>query len=70
MILLEMVRGKLSLFEYLRSIRPPIESAVFAVDDPLPALVELPMVLYLLWHRRQEFASLLPRSLGAGGRSA
>jgi predicted ATP-grasp superfamily ATP-dependent carboligase len=62
MVLLEMARGHRSPFSYLRSIRPPLEMAVLASDDPLPALVEVPMNLYLLWRRREEFGSLLPRS--------
>jgi D-aspartate ligase len=59
MALVEIARGRLGLLDYLRSLRPPIETAVFALDDPLPALIELPMVLYLLWNRREEFASLV-----------
>jgi D-aspartate ligase len=63
----EIARGRLSPLRYLRSLRPPIETAVFALDDPLPALIELPMVLYLLWNRREEFASLIsPPRLAQG----
>ena len=67
MALLEMRRRRLSPLAYLRSLRPPVEAAVFALDDPLPALVEVPMVLSLLWHRRREFASLLPSPMPRGG---
>ena len=65
----EIARGRLSPLRYLRSLRPPIEPAVFALDDPLPALIELPMVLYLLWNRREEFASLISPPPLAQGRN-
>jgi D-aspartate ligase len=45
--------GKLSIFGYLASLRPPIELAVLALDDPLPALLEIPASAYLAWTRRQ-----------------
>jgi predicted ATP-grasp superfamily ATP-dependent carboligase len=34
----ELAARRLSLSEYLRSLRRPLEFAVFARDDPLPAL--------------------------------
>ena len=34
----ELAAGRMSLREYLRSLRRPLEFAVFARDDPLPAL--------------------------------
>ena len=46
-------RGTLSLLDYLWSLRPPIECAVFALDDPLPALLELPATVHVAWGRRQ-----------------
>lgn len=46
-------RGQLSLFDYLWSLRPSIECAVFAFDDVLPALLELPATAYVAWGRRQ-----------------
>jgi D-aspartate ligase len=46
-------RGSLSIFDYLWSLRPPIECAVFALDDPLPALLELPATAHVAWGRRQ-----------------
>jgi D-aspartate ligase len=45
--------GQLSPFAYLGSLRGPIEFAVFAADDPLPALVELPATALLAWRRRE-----------------
>ena len=45
--------GALSPVDYLWSLRPPIECAVFALDDPLPALLEVPAMLHVAWGRRQ-----------------
>ena len=45
--------GQLSPFGYLASLRPPIELAIFALDDPLPALLEVPASIYLAWARRK-----------------
>jgi D-aspartate ligase len=45
-------RGRLSPLNYLWSLRPPIECAVFAFDDPLPALLELPEAARVAWGRR------------------
>ena len=39
----EIVRGLLSLRDYLSSIRGPLESAIFSWDDPLPGLLDLPL---------------------------
>jgi predicted ATP-grasp superfamily ATP-dependent carboligase len=39
----EILAGRLSPFAYLRSIRGASASAVFAWDDPLPALLDLPL---------------------------
>jgi D-aspartate ligase len=41
----EIVAGRLSLAAYLRSLRRPSASAVFAWDDPWPALLDLPSSL-------------------------
>ncbi len=38
--------GRMSLVEYLRSIRGPLESAMFSWDDPLPGLLDLPLFAY------------------------
>jgi D-aspartate ligase len=46
----EMVRGRLNLSAYLRSLRGPIEFALFAADDPLPALMDLPLFAYKHLH--------------------
>jgi predicted ATP-grasp superfamily ATP-dependent carboligase len=42
----EMVRGRLTLGAYVRSLRSPIEFSVMALDDPLPGLVEVPLFAY------------------------
>jgi predicted ATP-grasp superfamily ATP-dependent carboligase len=46
--------GRLGVADYLRSLRGPIEFAVLAPDDPLPALIEVPLVLRLAWARRAD----------------
>ncbi len=50
-VTLEILRGRLSLGEYARSLRGPRESAIFSPDDPLPGLLELPLLVYLLGRR-------------------
>jgi len=40
----EIWRGRNSPARYFRSLRQPMTFAVFAKDDPLPALFELPLV--------------------------
>jgi predicted ATP-grasp superfamily ATP-dependent carboligase len=47
----EMLRGRLSLRTYTRSFRGPHASAIFAPDDPLPGLLELPFMAYLIGRR-------------------
>jgi D-aspartate ligase len=49
----EMRAGRLSLTSYLASLRGPIEFAVLARDDLLPAVVELPAAAYLAVRRRR-----------------
>jgi D-aspartate ligase len=44
----EMRAGTLTLGDYLASLRQPLTSASFALDDPLPAFVELPVAA---WNR-------------------
>ncbi len=39
----EMAAGRLSPIEYLRTLRRPSASAVFAWDDPWPAMVDIPL---------------------------
>lgn len=47
----EILRGRLPLREYLRSIRPPLAPAIYASDDPLPGVLEIPLLAYLLGKR-------------------
>jgi len=44
----ELSRGSLKLSDYLAGLHKPMAFASFALDDPLPAIVELPAVA---WHR-------------------
>lgn len=48
----EIARGRLKLGAYLRTIFSRHESAIFARDDPWPALSELPMLVGILIRRR------------------
>jgi D-aspartate ligase len=41
----EIRRGRLSTGAYLRSLRPPVEYAVFAADDPLPLATAIPSLV-------------------------
>jgi len=47
----EILRGRLALREYLRSIRPPLSPAIYASDDPLPGVLEIPLLAYLAGKR-------------------
>ncbi len=40
----EIIGGRLSIGSYLRSLRSPLEHAVMAADDPMPFLLEVPML--------------------------
>src|SRR5262249_11213030 len=40
----EIFHGRLSLGDYLRSIRPPLAPAIYSSDDPLPGLLEVPLL--------------------------
>jgi predicted ATP-grasp superfamily ATP-dependent carboligase len=42
----EMIRGRLSLGRYLRSLRTPVQFALMAADDPVPGLLDLPLFVY------------------------
>jgi D-aspartate ligase len=43
----EMLAGHTTLRSYLRTLRPPLEGPIWAMDDPVPGLMELPTVA---WH--------------------
>jgi hypothetical protein len=53
---------RLSPFAYLASLRGPIEFAILARDDPLPALAELPAALRLAWRRHEAARPLVPNA--------
>ncbi len=62
----EAARGQLSPGEYLRSLRGPLEYATWAPDDPLPALLEVPLLVCLgatraIAHRTRGLASFKKR---------
>lgn len=42
----EILRGRLNVGTYLRSLRSPLEFALFSPDDPLPGLMDLPLFAY------------------------
>jgi predicted ATP-grasp superfamily ATP-dependent carboligase len=42
----EMLRGRLKLREYLQSLHGPMQFALVAADDPLPALMDLPIFAF------------------------
>jgi predicted ATP-grasp superfamily ATP-dependent carboligase len=48
----EVCRRRLSIREYLNSLRSPLEFAVFAADDPLPALLDIPFLTWIALKRK------------------
>jgi D-aspartate ligase len=44
----EVLRGRLSLREYLRCLSSPLAPAIYAADDPLPGILEIPLLAYLM----------------------
>jgi D-aspartate ligase len=46
-----MIRGDIRISDYLRSFRHPVAMSSFAIDDPLPGLVEAPIALSRLIRR-------------------
>ena len=51
-VLGELLHRRMSLRQYLRSLRGPVEFAIFAFDDPLPALFDAPFMAWMAWKRR------------------
>jgi predicted ATP-grasp superfamily ATP-dependent carboligase len=47
----DMMKGRLSLKSYLRSLKHPRESAIFAWDDPAPGFLDLPLLACTLGKR-------------------
>lgn len=50
----EILNGRFSFASYLRSIRGPVESAIFSWDDPVPGLLDLPLFAYSMGKRAME----------------
>lgn len=48
----DIARGRLSPRAYFRSLCGPMEFAIVAPDDPIPAFLELPLLAYRVWRRR------------------
>jgi predicted ATP-grasp superfamily ATP-dependent carboligase len=46
MAMQEILSGRLSLREYFRSFIRPLETAIFVLDDPMPGLLEIPLLVY------------------------
>jgi predicted ATP-grasp superfamily ATP-dependent carboligase len=44
---------ELSIADYFRSLRGPLESAIWAADDPAPALLEVPLLSLIALKRRR-----------------
>jgi len=49
--LAEIAAGRLTLTAYLRSLHRPLVSAIFAWDDPLPAILEAPFFAPIMYRR-------------------
>ena len=47
----EILNGRLSFSNYLRTLIEPKESAIFAWDDPLPGVLELPLLAAMMGRR-------------------
>ena len=47
----ELFAGRMPVRAYVRSLFPPHEGAIFAYDDPVPGIVELPLLLQTLIRR-------------------
>lgn len=63
----EMRQGNLSPRIYLHSFRGPLEFAIFAADDPLPAMVDLPMLLWMALERGSAHSKHHPVGTGPKG---
>ena len=49
----ELLAGRLRPGAYLRSLRPPIEGAIAASDDPLPVVLDAPLLAMRMLRRRR-----------------
>jgi D-aspartate ligase len=60
----EILRGRLNLREYVRSLRGPLQFALVTADDPLPGLMDLP--LFAFKHIYKAYAGLRKSDPAAG----
>jgi predicted ATP-grasp superfamily ATP-dependent carboligase len=60
---LELAARRMAPRDYLRSLRRPLERAMFSLDDPLPGLLDMPLLLASMLRRR--LRSLRRRGTGA-----
>src|SRR6266478_8162631 len=66
----EMLRGRLSLGAYLRSLRSPVEFALMAADDPLPGLLDLPLFAYKhFYNAYEDLRKSVPSARGCPSKS-
>jgi D-aspartate ligase len=71
----EVLAGRLPLRAYLRTLRAPLASAIYASDDPLPGILEIPLLVYLagkrilrrFWDRFSEGGNFLWRAAQGHG---
>lgn len=61
----ELLRGRLNFGSYLRSLLGPLQFALFSADDPLPALMDLP--IFAFKHIYKTYASLRKNAQAARG---
>lgn len=47
----ELLKGKVRLIDYVKTMRGPKTFAVFSLDDPFPFFAEIAMIPYLFWKR-------------------
>jgi predicted ATP-grasp superfamily ATP-dependent carboligase len=55
----QLVRGTLSWKAYLRGLFSPQDSPIFAIDDPVPALLDVPLMAYLVAKRAWQKLALI-----------
>ena len=47
----EILNRRMSIGDYCRSLRSPLTGAVYAADDPLPGVLEIPILIYVVLTR-------------------
>jgi len=63
---LEIAAGRMALVPYLRSLRPPLEGPIAAWDDPLPAILELPLSIGAAARRFRPGTAVPPTTTSPG----